>query len=247
MRSAGPGLRAAARAAVGFAGGALIPFATWLLLLPALGAWGLYGGASIARPVAVLAVACAAGGIVAGGALGGTRWRAAFGAAFCAAAWVPLSLLSGLPALGGGEQAVELAAVFLPGFALAYAALGAGGLALAGCGWRCASLGALVFGGAGAAGGGGAGFGRRAGARGGRPGRLRGAVARRWRGVPPAGRGRRMVDRPPAGRVEPTAVRLGAGGERAAGPLEDSAVTVAGGRRRGADGRRARARTLPAR
>ena len=154
MRSAGPGLRAAARAAVGFAAGALIPFATWLLLLPALGAWGLYGGASIARPVAVLAVACAAGGIVAGGALGGTRWRAAFGAAFCAAAWVPLSLLSGLPALGGGEQAVELAAVFLPGFALAYAALGAGGLALAGCGWRCASLGAFVFGGAGAAGGG---------------------------------------------------------------------------------------------
>ena len=124
------------------------------MLLPALGAWGFYGGASIARPLAVLAVACAAGGIVAGSGVGGVRWRAAFGAAFCAAGWVPLLLLSGLPALGGRERAAELAVVLLPGFALAYAALGAMGLALAGCGWRCASLGAFVFGAAGAAGGG---------------------------------------------------------------------------------------------
>lgn len=139
--------------ATGFAAGALIPFATWLLVLPALGAWGLYAGGSIARPIAVLGAACAAGGVVAGNAIGGARWRAAFGAAFCAAGWVPLLLLSGLPALGGREGAADLAPVLVPGFASAYAALGAAGLALAGCGWRCGSSGALVFGAAGAAGG----------------------------------------------------------------------------------------------
>ncbi len=101
----------------------------------------------------MLGAACAAGGIVAGGAIGGTRWRAAFGAAFCTAAWVPLLLLSGLPALGGRESAVELAAVFVPGFASAFAVLGAVGLALGGGGWRSGSLGAFVFGAAGAAGG----------------------------------------------------------------------------------------------
>ena len=145
--------RAAAAAARGFAAGALIPFATWLLVLPTLGAWGLYAGGSIARPIAVLGAACAAGGVVAGNALGGVRWRAAFGAAFCVAGWVPLLLLSGLPALGGREGAAELAVVLVPGFVSAYAALGAAGLALAGCGWRCGSSGALVFGAAGAAGG----------------------------------------------------------------------------------------------
>ena len=148
---AGP--RAAGVVAMRFATGALIPFATWLLLLPALGAWGLYGGGSIARPIAVIGAACAAGGIVAGGAIGGARWRAAFCAAFCAAAWVPLLLLSGLPALGGREGLAELAVVLVPGFAAPYATLGAVGLALAACGWRSTSLGALVFGAAGAAGG----------------------------------------------------------------------------------------------
>ena len=138
---------------MGFAAGALVPFATWLLLLPALGAWGFYGGGSIARPVVVLGVACVAGGILAGGAIGGARWRAAFGAAFGAAGWVPLLLLSGLPALGGRERAAELAVVLLPGFASAYAALGAVGLTLAGCGWRCGLLATFVFGMAGAAGG----------------------------------------------------------------------------------------------
>ena len=139
---------------MGFAAAALIPFATWLLVLPALGALGFYGGGSIVRPVAVLGFACAAGGVVAGSAIGGARWRAAFCAAFCAAGWVPLLLLSGLPALGGGERAAELAVVLVPGFTAAFAVLGAAGLALAGCGWRCASSGALVFGAAGAAGGG---------------------------------------------------------------------------------------------
>ena len=136
-----------------FAAGALVPFATWLLLLPALGALDFYRGATILRPVAVLLLACAAGGIVAGGALGGVRWRAAFGAAFGATLWIPLLILGSLPALSGRERIVDLVVGFTPAFALSYAFTGACGLALGGSGWRRASLGSLVFGAAGVAGG----------------------------------------------------------------------------------------------
>ncbi|MCY4025225.1 MAG: hypothetical protein OXH75_02790, partial [Acidobacteria bacterium] len=52
-----------------FAVGASIPFGAWLLLLPLLGAWGAYPGGTVARPIAVVAVACAAGGLLAGSAL----------------------------------------------------------------------------------------------------------------------------------------------------------------------------------
>ena len=136
-----------------FAAGASIPFAAWLLLLPALGAWDAYAGGTIARPIVVLAVACAAGGVVAGSGIGGLRWRNAFGTAFCVAGWMPLLLLSTLPALGGRETAVGLAAALAPGFALAHATLGVAGLALGGAGWRGACRGAVVFGAAGAVGG----------------------------------------------------------------------------------------------
>ena len=135
-----------------FAAGALVPFATWLLL-PALGALDFYRGATILRPVAVLTLASAAGGIVAGGALGGGRSRAAFGAAFGATLWIPFLILSSLPALSGGERLVGLVAGLTPGLALFHAILGALGLLLGGSGWRRACLGALVFGAAGAAGG----------------------------------------------------------------------------------------------
>lgn len=165
--------------AVRFAAGASIPFGAWLLLLPLLGAWGAYAGGTVARPIAVVAVACAAGGLLAGSALarpggrvrspraretlasrvprrrlpGGVRWHLAFGAAFSVAGWMPLLLLGTLPALGGRETAAGLAVVLAPGFALAYAVLGAAGLALGGAGWRNACRGAIAFGAAGAAGG----------------------------------------------------------------------------------------------
>lgn len=165
--------------AVRFAAGASIPFGVWLVLLPLLGAWGAYGGGTIARPIAVVAVACVAGGVLAGSALarpggrvrspraretpasraprrrlpGSVRWQLAFGAAFCVAGWMPLLLLGTLPALGGRETAAGLAVVLAPGFALAYAMLGGAGLGLGGAGWRNACRGALVFGAAGAAGG----------------------------------------------------------------------------------------------
>ena len=106
------------------------------------------------RPVAVLLLACAAGGAVAGGGLGGAgRWRAALGAAFAGALWMPFLMLGTLPALSGGERLLELVAGLLPGLAVSHALLGGIGLALGGSGWRLALRGAAVFGAAGAAGG----------------------------------------------------------------------------------------------
>ena len=137
-----------------FAAGALVPFAAWLLLLPVLGALDFYRGATILRPLAVLLLACAAGGFVAGGALGtGLRRRAAFGAAFGATLWIPYLILSSLPALTGAERFVDLLVGFTPALAVSHALLGATGLSLGGHGWRRACVGALVFGAAGGAGG----------------------------------------------------------------------------------------------
>ena len=145
----GPG-----RTAATFAAGALLSLAPPLLLLPALGALDLYRGATVLRPVIVVLLACAAGGVVAGGALGpGLRWRAAFGAAFGATLWIPLLILAGLPALSGVERLAELLLGFAPALAVTHALLGALGSALGGGGWRRASAGALVFGAAGTAGG----------------------------------------------------------------------------------------------
>lgn len=130
-----------------------MPLATWLVLLPLLGAWDLYRGSTILRPVAALTLACAAGGVVAGGALGGAgRWRAALGAAFVGALWMPFLMLGTLPALSGGERLVELVVGLLPSLGVSHALLGGMALALGGGGWRRAGRGAAVFGAAGAAG-----------------------------------------------------------------------------------------------
>ena len=145
----GPG-----RTAATFGAGALVSLAAPLLLVPALGALDLYRGATVLRPITVVLLACAAGGVVAGGALGpGLRWRAAFGAAFGATLWIPLLILASLPALSGVERLTELLVGFAPALALSHALLGALGLALGGGGWRRAGAGALVFGAAGTAGG----------------------------------------------------------------------------------------------
>lgn len=148
------GAAAALRAACAFAAGGLVPCAAWLVLLPALGALDFYRGATILRPAAVLALACVAGGVVAGGALGpGPRRRSAFGAAFAATFWMPLLVLGSLPTLSGVERFVDLLAGFAPVLAVSHALLGALGLAFGGDGWRRAAAAALVFGPAGAAGG----------------------------------------------------------------------------------------------
>lgn len=142
------------RAAATFAAGGLAPCAAWLLV-PALGALDLYRGATVLRPISVVLLACVAGGLVAGGALGpGLRWRAAFGVAFGATLWIPLLILASLPALSGVERLAELLLRLAPALAVSHALLGALGLALGGSGWRRACAGALVFGAAGTVGGG---------------------------------------------------------------------------------------------
>ena len=145
-------LAASRRTAATFAAAGLAPCAAWLLL-PALGALDLYRGATVLRPISVVLLACVAGGLLAGGALGpGLRWRSAFGVAFGATLWIPLLVLGSLPALSGVERFVDLLLAFTPVLAMSHALLGALGLALGGGGWRRACVGALVFGAAGAAG-----------------------------------------------------------------------------------------------
>lgn len=137
-----------------FAAGGLVPSTAWLLLLPALGVWDLYRGSTILAPATVLLLACAAGGVVAGGAPGGTvRWRLAFGAAFGATLWVPFLILGTLPALSGGERLLELVVGFTPALAVSHALLGGIGLALGGGGRMLAWKGTAACGVAGAAGG----------------------------------------------------------------------------------------------
>lgn len=144
----------ARRVAGAFAAGGLLPFATWFLVLPALGAADFYRGASLLRPFAILVIACAAGGWMAGRGLGpGRRWPAAFGAAFGAVLWIPLALANGLPALTGGDPFGQLLAIFVPIVAVSHALLGGIGFALGGRGWRGAGRGALAFGAAGVVGG----------------------------------------------------------------------------------------------
>ena len=124
------------------------------MLLPGLGALGVYRGGTMLRPVAVLMLACAAGGVVAGGGLGGNlRWRAALGAAFCAVLWMPFLVLGTLPALSGGERLGELVLGFTPAVAASHTLLGGLALALGGGGWSRAWRGAVVLGAAGTAGG----------------------------------------------------------------------------------------------
>ena len=148
-----------ARTAAAFAAGGLIPFATWLVLLPALGAWDLYRGGTILRPVVLVLLACVAGGAVAGGTLGGTapggsgRWRLAFGTAFGATLWMPFLVLGTLPALSGGEKILELVVGFTPALAVSHALLGGIALALGGSGWMPVWKGTAAGGVAGAAGG----------------------------------------------------------------------------------------------
>ena len=140
------------RTAATFAAAGLAPCAAWLLL-PALGALDLYRGATVLRPISVVLLACVAGGLVAGGALGpGLRWRSAFGVAFGTTLWIPLLVLGSLPALSGVERFVDLLFGFTPALAMSHALLGMLGLALGGGGWRRACVGALVFGAAGTTG-----------------------------------------------------------------------------------------------
>ena len=127
----------ARRVEVAFAVGTLVPVGTLLVVLPLAGAAGFFVGSSLGRPLAMLGVACVAGGQFAGGALRrGVRSRVAFGLAFPIGLAIPLVVVGGLEALSGHEALTELAVRFVPVFALAYGLLGTVGGALSGGGWR---------------------------------------------------------------------------------------------------------------
>lgn len=137
-----------------FAIGTLVPLSALLVLLPLAGAGGLFIGSSMARPLAILAVACVAGGQFAGGALGrGVRLRVAFGVAFPVGLAIPLVLVSGLEALSGHETITQLALGFMPGFVFAYGLLGAVGGTLSREGWRGTAQAGALFAAGGAVGG----------------------------------------------------------------------------------------------
>ena len=143
------------RAAALCATGTAIPVAVWIVGLPALGAFGLYDGSSVLRPIGVVLAACAAGGAVAGGAMGvGWRPRVAFAVAFVAGLWLPLLELGTLPALAGRERFAQLVVGLVPGFTLGWCVIGAGGVALSGgTTWPRVATAGLVFGAAGGLGG----------------------------------------------------------------------------------------------
>ena len=144
----------ARRVAVAFAVGTLVPVGTLLVVLPLTGAAGFFVGSSIGRPLAMLGVACVAGGQFAGGALRrGVQSRMAFGVAFPLGVAIPLVVVSGIAALSGHEAVTNLAVRFIPVFAVAYGLLGAVGAALSGEGWRGAVRAAGAFTGGGVVGG----------------------------------------------------------------------------------------------
>ena len=140
--------------AVAFAVGTLVPVGTLLVVLPLAGAAGFFSGSSIGRPLALLGVACVAGGQFAGGALRrGVLSRVAFGVALPIGLAIPLVVVSGLGALSGHEAVTELAMRFVPVFALAYGLLGAVGATLSGEGWRGTAQAVGAFSGGGVVGG----------------------------------------------------------------------------------------------
>lgn len=144
----------ARRAALSFAGGMALPLVGLFLLVPALGAAGVFTGGSVMRPLVVMAALAMVGGALAGGALRqGWRGRLAFAGAFPLGACVPLLVVMSLQALSGRESLLQLLLAFVVSFALSFGLLGAVGTALLGIGGRVIGRVGVAFTGAGAAGG----------------------------------------------------------------------------------------------
>ena len=131
-----------------------LPLVGLFLLVPALGAAGVFTGGSAMRPLAVMAALALAGGALAGGPLRQDwRGRVAFAGAFPLGACVPLLVVMSLQALSGRESLLQLLLAFVPSFALSFGLLGAVGTALLGVGGHVAGRAGVVFTGAGAVGG----------------------------------------------------------------------------------------------
>ena len=117
-----------------------------LVLVPVAGAVGGLTGGSVARLAGLMALAGAAGGGLAGSALGrGWRGTAAFALAFPVGLVLPLLAVASVPALSGRERLVELVAGFVPAFAASFGLIGGVGTVLVGAGWRRALRSSLAF------------------------------------------------------------------------------------------------------
>ena len=131
-----------------------LPLVGLRLLVPALGATGVFAGGSAMRPLALMAALAMVGGALAGGTLQrGWRGRLAFAGAFPLGACVPLLVVMSLQALSGRESLLQLLLAFGPSFALSFGLLGAVGTALLGAGGRGGGRAGVAFTGAGAVGG----------------------------------------------------------------------------------------------
>ena len=147
-------MQMARRVALSFAGGMVLPLVGVFLLVPALGAAGVFTGDSAMRPLVVMAALVMIGGALAGGALRqGWRGRLAFAGAFPLGACLPLLVVMSLQALSGRESLLQLLVAFVVSFAFSFGLLGAVGTALLGIGWRVAGRACVAFTGAGVAGG----------------------------------------------------------------------------------------------
>ena len=132
----------------------LVAMAGPWVLVPVMGATGLFLGTSGLRALATLVALPIIGGAVAGLALGrGWRGSFAFAAAFPVGAALPLFAVTTLHALSGRESAVQLAVWFGGSFSLSFALLGTVGTALVGWPLRVVSRSALAFASAGLVGG----------------------------------------------------------------------------------------------
>ena len=115
----------------------LLAIAGPLVVVPALGAAGLFVGGSMLRMLMALLAPAAIGGMVAGATLGrGWRGRLGFAIAFPVGATIPLLAVATLPTLSGREGLIQLMIAYVGIWGLSYGALGVVGASIAGVAWR---------------------------------------------------------------------------------------------------------------
>ena len=140
--------------ALGFSFGMLTAILGPLLVVPAIGAAGLFVGGSVLRLCAALGIPAVVGGALAGWSLRrGWRGTLAFAGAFPIGLSIAFFAVTTLGALSGHETPTQLVAVYVGIFFVAYALLGVVGASIAGLDWRLASRVLLAFGASGAVGG----------------------------------------------------------------------------------------------
>ena len=132
----------------------LVSIAGPLVVVPVIGAAGLFAGGSALRLLVALGFPAAVGGVLAGRSLQrGWRGSVAFGIAFPVGVAVALFAVTTLGALSGRETPGQLVAAYVGILSVAYALIGVVGASIAGLGWRLVGRALPAFGASGAAGG----------------------------------------------------------------------------------------------